>query len=74
MKVFLLILLMSMFSTPVDQAYMVWDAHCLFEVSKQPDKYLIAPHVDGQPDMRQARLMATHVTYKPECGQIVIKH
>lgn len=54
--------------------YMVWDARCLSEVVKAPETKLIAPLIDGKPDMKQAYVVHVHATYEPSCGHIEIKH
>ncbi len=54
------------------KSYMVWDAGCLTEVSKEQDTKLIAPMKDGQPDKSQMKVLHIHVAYVPSCGHVVV--
>ena len=55
------------------QAYMVWNAHCIKKIEQTDKVYIEAPMFDGKPDMKQAVIRGQVATYEPSCGKIEIR-
>lgn len=74
----LLIALWFLFSCPrsaraSQTAVMVWDSECLSDVHATKGTKLIAPLVDGEPDMKHSYAIGVNITYAPGCGRIEVQ-
>jgi hypothetical protein len=58
---------------PKQQAFMVWNAHCIKKIEQTPTVYIEAPMFDGVPDLKQAVIRGQIATYEPKCGVIEIR-
>lgn len=58
--------------TKEQRGWMVWDNTCISDLTRNEKTRVVAPMVNGMPDMKQANLEGALVTFDHNCGRIVI--